>query len=272
MSIDTTGPRTRRAILLGAAGAVAATTVGAVTRSAPATATVGPGDNGKVIHVGDIWDDVRTYTYLENKSNNVTVFAVRAGGGDGVSAHSNSGTGVEASSTSGTGVWATSYSGAAVHGASTSGIAIAASSTSGVGVDATSKSSIGVRGQSDSDSGVVGYSGATDFPAVFGSSGGGNTAVYGFTGPFIPEPSPKNTGVYGLADLAGGGTGVFGRAPGGRGVVASGGKAQLRLVPSAAATHPPSGATGDLFVDKASRLWFCIKGGPSATWKRVSLV
>jgi hypothetical protein len=36
--------------------------------------------------------------------------------------------------------------------------------------------------------------------------------------------------------------------------------AQLRLQPSTLATHPASGAAGDLVVDVNKRLWFC-KGG-----------
>ena len=40
-----------------------------------------------------------------------------------------------------------------------------------------------------------------------------------------------------------------------------------RLSPSTAASHPDSGAAGDLFVDKTGRLWFC-KGG--ATWKQLA--
>jgi hypothetical protein len=40
----------------------------------------------------------------------------------------------------------------------------------------------------------------------------------------------------------------------------SGKLAQVRLLPSGAASHPSSGALGDLFLDKVKRLWFC-KGG-----------
>jgi hypothetical protein len=49
--------------------------------------------------------------------------------------------------------------------------------------------------------------------------------------------------------------------------VFKGGKAQLRLVPSTATTHPASGTLGDLFLDKNTRLWFC-KGG--STWKQIA--
>jgi hypothetical protein len=259
MAIDTTRPRTRRAILLGAAGAVAATTAAAVARPIPALAA---GDDGQIIHVGVDYNDVRGTTILENWTNdNIVLDVENHQGGTAIWASSGSGHGVTSSSDTNTGV----------HAASTSGTGVAAFSTSGVAVDATSGSSIGVRGQSEGNSGVSGYSGAPDLPAVGGWSGGSNTGVYGFTGGGFPGPSPKKTGVYGLASVAGG-TGVVGRAPAGRGGLFAGRKAQLRLVPSSAATHPTSGATGDLFVDKSGRLWFCRKGGNPAVWKQVSLV
>jgi len=57
-----------------------------------------------------------------------------------------------------------------------------------------------------------------------------------------------------------------------RGSVFSGTRAQIRLMPSEASTHPKSGRRGDLFVDSAGRLWFCRSGGKAATWKQVKLV
>ena len=39
--------------------------------------------------------------------------------------------------------------------------------------------------------------------------------------------------------------------------------AGCRYCPSTAATHPTSGALGDLFLDKNKRLWFC-KGGSTS--------
>jgi hypothetical protein len=57
-----------------------------------------------------------------------------------------------------------------------------------------------------------------------------------------------------------------------RGGVFAGTKAQIRLTPSKASTHPISGRRGDLFVDSAGRLWFCRSGGKNATWKQVKLV
>ena len=53
----------------------------------------------------------------------------------------------------------------------------------------------------------------------------------------------------------------------GRGAVLIGRTAQLKLQPSLDAMHPLEGATGDLFVDSAGRLWFC-KG--TVTWVQLA--
>ena len=65
----------------------------------------------------------------------------------------------------------------------------------------------------------------------------------------------------------GNGDGVYGDSALGRGGHFRGKKAQVKLEPSAAATHPASGQRGDLFVDKSGRLWFC-KGG--TTWVKLA--
>lgn len=72
-------------------------------------------------------------------------------------------------------------------------------------------------------------------------------------------------GVHGRA--VGDGVGVVGSSTLGRGAVLSGGKAQLRLVPGALASHPPTGAAGDLYLDREHRLWFCTGG---AGWTRLA--
>jgi hypothetical protein len=53
----------------------------------------------------------------------------------------------------------------------------------------------------------------------------------------------------------------------GRGTVLIGETAPARLAPGTLSTHPASGATGDLYLDKSARLWFC-KGG--TTWKQLA--
>ncbi|HEX5616602.1 MAG TPA: hypothetical protein VFZ83_15735 [Acidimicrobiia bacterium] len=72
--------------------------------------------------------------------------------------------------------------------------------------------------------------------------------------------------LYGSTQGAGAGLGLNGGASG-RGATVVSNVAHLRLVPSTRSTHPASGATGDLFVDKSRRLWFC-KGG--ASWVQLA--
>ena len=94
-----------------------------------------------------------------------------------------------------------------------------------------------------------------------------SAGVQGYSGTALP-PAPAKTGVFGYANQDATAVGVKGQSPKGRGGVFSGGKAQLRLAPSSANTHPTSGAKGDLFVDNSGRLWFY----NGAVWKRVALV
>jgi hypothetical protein len=75
-------------------------------------------------------------------------------------------------------------------------------------------------------------------------------------------------GVVGIAQ--GKATGVRGWSEGGRGGLFSGRRAQIRLLPAGAATHPKAGASGDLFVDATGRLWYCTTGGNPASWKQLA--
>jgi hypothetical protein len=155
------------------------------------------------------------------------------------------------------------------------GIAVIAQSDSGVGVYGTSANT-GVMGDTDSGTGVIGRctsgsgNGVSGYSissvGVVGSSGNGSngkTGVMGISGSFARVPR-ANTGVYGVANQTAG-VGIVGASDLGRGGQFSGKRAQLRLVPSAAASHPTTGAKGDLFVDTSARLWFY----NGATWLRV---
>jgi hypothetical protein len=258
MAIDTTMVRSRRSLLTATlaslAGAAASTVAGAQRVLAAA-------DDGAIIHVGDVFINVATETALGNNFNNKTVLSgINNQAGIGVSGYSTTFQGVTGESGSGTGVYGSSYGqgvgkGRGVHGEAgqktgfTIGVLGEASSPDGVGMlgnnYATSGHAEGVQGTSYSPKGWANTGWATK----------GGTGVVGVSGASFPYTTIPT------------GTGVFGKAAGGRGVVASGGKAQLRLVPSAATTHPTSGALGDLFLDKNKRLWFC-KGG--ATWVKLA--
>jgi hypothetical protein len=179
---------------------------------------------------------------------------------------SSTGYGIRGNSDSLEGVYGASLSGTGVHGYSERRAGYAAGvlgeclSTDGAGSlganYATNGTAIGVQGQSDSPMGV----------ATVGWARAGGLGLFGFSGPRLPAPAGK-TGVYGRADQDTSSVGVRGASRRGRGGAFSGALAQLRLLPSASSSHPSSGATGDLFVDRTGRLWFC-RGGTN--WKQLA--
>jgi hypothetical protein len=82
-------------------------------------------------------------------------------------------------------------------------------------------------------------------PTVLGVNKGVGAGLHGIQG----NPTSTGAAVIGAA------------AAKGRGAQFSGGAAAVRMVPSAARTHPPTGLPGDFFVDSETRLWFCKGGG-----------
>jgi hypothetical protein len=295
MAIDTTTPRPRRALLAGLAGGLAATVANGLGRADPVSAH-DPDD----VRLGAD-NSATTRTEITNTATNGTAFAGEgSGAGTGVAGFSNSsGQGVYGFSNSGQGVYGYSNSGKALSGYSPAGYAVYAVSASataiyasavgpsaGYGVHAIGRA-IGLYGESDTGGGIYGKSasgngvtgGSTSGvgvfaashsdsrPAAIGQSYGDNTGLQGQSGVIGPSTSPAKTGVYGFATQDAGAKGMWGNSPTGRGGVFTGKVAQVRLTPSSAASHPSSGAKGDLFVDTSGRLWFC-KGG--TTWKQLA--
>ena len=144
------------------------------------------------------------------------------------------------------------------------------------GVSGSSKKGIGIMGGAG-PGGTVNSLGPP--VAVFGEGTGPALGVLGFSEARGPQGVGAVSGIsiatdgY-LAGLAGesngNGPGLIANSKKGRGVVAQGAIAQLRLVPSTDKTHPTSGLRGDLFVDSSARLWFCIQGGGHAKWKMIA--
>ncbi len=191
MPVDSNVPRSRRAMLLGGAGAAAALATQALARPLGAEAA-----NTSLVYTND--EDNSTVLSASSVANGPAT-----GQGIGVNGHSDD----------------------------------------SVGVRGTSKSNVGVRGDSTSSYGVWAESQSYHALAAFSEPGIG---VWGTSG--------ANVGVRGESER-------------GRGGLFKGRKAQVRLQPSTANSHPDSGAAGDLFVDKHARLWFC-KGG--TTWKQLA--
>jgi hypothetical protein len=228
MAIDTTTPTSRRALIVGLAGGLAATVAGGMGRS-PVARAADPND----VVLGAS-NSATSVTSITNTTDGDFTFACYASGlGIGVYGTSPSGLGVRGNSASGYGLYGESSSGTAVWGGSSSG------------------------------TGVRGVSSSSTLPAVVGRSGF-NTGVQGYSGSNSVPAGRAKTGVHGHADEDTASVGVRGTSLAGRGGVFRGATAPLRLVASPSATHPASGQRGDLFVDASGRLWFC-KGG--TTWK-----
>ena len=160
-----------------------------------------------------------------------------------------------------------------VYGESSASSGVHGRSTNSYGVHGTSATNTGIFGASDSGVGIQGRQ-SVELRGLrnewlqlrrrriervehrcrgLGDSGEG---VY--------RPERLVECVHGFSN--GTGAGVHGESALGRGGRFKGKKAQIRLDPSTAATHPTSGAAGDLFLDASTRLWLC-KGGTS--WVRL---
>jgi hypothetical protein len=180
MAIDTTTPRSRRALLAGLAGGLAATVAAGLGRVPPASAH-DPDD----VSLGE-----------GNAATSQTSISITATNGDAFAAYaSGTGDGVFGDSPSGNGVYGTSDSGYGVRGYSPSGTA----------VYGFSNLSIGVAGLSHSTAGLLGYSGSSIPPPS-----PANTGVFGHA-----DRDATSVGVRGGSSL---GTGVYGHSSTGRGM------------------------------------------------------
>jgi hypothetical protein len=260
ISTDLTNPvpslTTRRALIAGAFGAIAALAAQALGRPAPAQAT-----DGDAIVVGGEYD-AQSRTYLNNNVNAATVIEAGSITGAAVIGHSGSGEGVIGSSSTGMAITATSgaidrpasrgwstgnstgvlgHSGAAappaaktktgvygvanqdtgahgVWGESAAGTGVFGDSTSGYGVAGSSDSNIGVYGDSSSNIGLYGTTFASDQSASLGWNYGSGTGVLGHSGGGEPPAAKPKTGVFGHASQDSSSRGLWGESPAGIGV------------------------------------------------------
>jgi hypothetical protein len=169
----------RRALLAGALGGIAAWAASAVGRAG----LVRGGVDGDVILGID--NGASTTTKITNLITSQTVLW----------GASSSGVGVYGSSSSNNGVWGTSDSSSGVYGLSTSGT--------------------GVRGATTSDIAVFGSSQASGRPAVLGQSYGNSTAVQGYSGTGDAPATKAKTAVYGYAGQDSSSKGIYGESPAG---------------------------------------------------------
>jgi hypothetical protein len=238
MAIDTITPTSRRALLAGLVAGLAAAVTGALGRAQPVSAH-DPDD----VRLGHS-NTATSRTTVTNTLDNGQAIVGEA-----------SGIGLRGQSDFGTGVYGHGY------------VGVFGSSATGDGVRGVSGSGPALRASSGTGYGIWGNTGSDTVPAIFGWAYGNNTGLQGYSGTGPLPASPFKTGIFATADQDGTAVGVRGSSPTGRGGRFTGKKAQIRLDPSTDATHPASGAKGDLFVDSAGRLWFC-KGG--TTWKQLA--
>ena len=157
--------------------------------------------------------------------------------------------------------------------------------TLGIGVLAThAGSGTGVLAQSASGTGLIAHGGGTGVSAAGSTVGVSASGAVAVSASGVTAVVATGEGANGIAVSAlaastapavnavnsSGGTGVHGLSSGGRGGVFSGATAQVQLVPGADSSHPKGGKQGDLYADKTGRLWFCKKGGNTATWHQIA--
>jgi hypothetical protein len=167
-------------------------------------------------HSGTAHAHADTVTFLQSASGSGNI-AIEGDGSSGA-------VGVFGVSDTNVGVYAQSNANA------TSALYAYGTGTTGKGAWGFAPTGIGVEGQSDSGTGV------------YGSTGSGTAAILGDA-----SSGPSSTGVWGI----GGGHGVTGNSPAGRGGAFSGGLVPLYLQPGGSAGAPPfvGYAVGDVYVD-----------------------
>lgn len=270
---EAVSPRSRRAVLAGAAGGIGAWVAGSLAHATPASAA-----NGDIVHVGD-----------ELTGSETTVLSVNTAG---FSAFWGSATATTGTSVGVRGDTASSAAGAAgvlgigplngvlgngargvrgvgtsmgVEGVATGGIGVAGNSTSGKGVEGSSIGSIGVQGNSSTGPGVKGMS--QHGMAVLAHQWNHGTGVAGFSNGSYGTPltgRPK-TGVYGEALQDSASRGVHGAASSGQGVR---GEASNGVGVSGNAADPAGYAfrgSGRVRFDKVSGVATIAAGSTSVT-------
>jgi hypothetical protein len=161
------------------------------------------------------------------------------------------------------------------NGTSGSGIGVWGSHAgSGWGMLATSESGIGILAQGGSGTGVS-SSGSTAVSASggkFGVFAEGPVAVQATAtggGQAVNAANDSSTLATIKAVNSSTNSGIHATSKG-RGGVFGGNLAQIQLTPGSGSTHPKGGSRGDLYADKTGRLWFCKKGGTTATWHQIA--
>ncbi|MCB0995618.1 MAG: hypothetical protein KDB21_11040 [Acidimicrobiales bacterium] len=139
--------------------------------------------------------------------------------------------------------------------------AVFAQNTSGTGMVANATTT-GIGLQAGTADGIaVNASASGTGSAVHASSGGSSTTVQALS----------EDGVAVLGGASGAGTGVSATSLNGRGVIADGGLAALRILPRSAAGLPTGASqVGDIVVDSTGQLVVCVQIDPQPVWRYIA--
>ncbi len=260
------GRLTRRHVLTGAALAGAGALVGLGTSAGPARAAAS--DPVLLGAVNDAAGTTTTITSAGAATGTLTVsndtgsaiVATKTAGTNGAAVDADS-SGTNASAIAATGDGTTPILTATASGSGDAVVANAQTGSTGHAVnaqvtDTASVASVVEVGHSGRGGGVhiVLAQGANARDALDAITFGTGRALYARV-----ANASNNTGAV-VAQHDGAGYGIIARAGTGVGGYFAGPRANLRLAPATAGSHPAVGVVGDVFVDRSARLWFC-KGG-----------
>jgi hypothetical protein len=187
--MDQMTPRSRRAVLAGTIGGLAAAVASSLIRPSSAAAV-----NGDPLLLGQTNNTATLETALTNSGGGNALTATATGAGRGVAGISQNGVAVRAASFG-------------------SGYGVQASSATGTGLLTTSTSGIALRASSGAQAADISSSSASA-PSLVSKSTGGTVGVVGLGANFVPAAYPDGVGVLGdNPDVAG--VGVWGRSTSG---------------------------------------------------------
>lgn len=195
MAIDTSIPRTRRALLAGGIGGLAAVVASAIGRPLPASA----GTDGDVVLGAS-----NTASAMTSIASSASITILRG-----------QYTGMNENAIALAGIGGTGYG---VYGESDSVRGVWGASTSGTGVVGECGSGFGVIARSDKAAGLFATSYSTNWSAAAGWSRSDRTGVFGYSGASSIPASPAKTGVYGYAAQDANARGVHGQTTAGYGL------------------------------------------------------
>jgi hypothetical protein len=202
--MDPVTPRSRRAVLAGALGGLAAAAASSLIRPSTAAAA----DGGPVL-LGASDNSATLNTGITNTGGGTVLTSTATGSGYAIVATGNAGRGVSANTQTGSAVRAS---------ANGAGYGVYSTSTTGTGVLASSTSGVALRVSSGAQAAAI-SSTSVSAPSLVSKATGGTIGVVGIGGNFAPAAYPGG-GIGVLGDNpAAGGVGVWGRSTAGSALV-----------------------------------------------------